>query len=81
MVLSVRSEPFIIPEYSLTGDMLSFLSCPLHYRYQNKGNLPSADPLTLYFGEFIHGFMEEAYIDGKNIKKTFLGIGKMIFGQ
>ena len=23
MVLSVRSEPFIIPEYSLTGDMLS----------------------------------------------------------
>ena len=71
MVLSVRSEPFIIPEYSLTGDMLSFLSCPLHYRYQNKGNLPSADPLTLYFGEFIHGFMEEAYIEWEKNKKDF----------
>ena len=71
MGLSVRSEPFIIPEYSLTGDMLSYLSCPLHYRYQNKGNLPSADPLTLYFGEFIHGFMEEAYIQWDKNKKTF----------
>lgn len=71
MVLSVRSEPFIIPEYSLTGDILSFLSCPLHYRYQNKGNLPSNDPLALYFGEFIHGFMEEAYIQWDKNKKDF----------
>ena len=51
--------------------MLSFLSCPLHYRYQNKGNLPSADPLTLYFGEFIHGFMEEAYIEWAKNEKEF----------
>lgn len=71
MTLSTRSEPFIIPEYSLTGDMLSYLSCPLHYRYQNRGNLPSSDPLTLYFGEFIHAFMEEAYHRWSENKKEF----------
>lgn len=71
MALSTRSDPFIIPEYSLTGDMLSYLSCPLHYRYQNRGNLPSSDPLTLYFGEFIHAFMEEAYHRWDNDEKEF----------
>lgn len=71
MPLSVRSKPFIIPEYSLTGDMLSYLSCPLHYRYQNRGNLPSSTHLTLYFGEFIHGFMEEAFKKWNDDKKEF----------
>ncbi len=71
MVLSTRSDPFIIPEYSLTSDMLSYLSCPLHYRYQNRGNLPSSDPLTLYFGEFIHAFMEESYQRWVKNKKEF----------
>lgn len=71
MVLSTRSDPFIIPEYSLTGDILSYLSCPLHYRYQNRGNLPSSDPLTLYFGEFIHAFMEESYHRWEKDKKEF----------
>ena len=37
MKLSTRSKPYIIPEYSLTGDLLSFLTCNLQYRYQNKG--------------------------------------------
>lgn len=71
MVLSKRSDHFIIPEYSLTSDILSYLSCPLHYRYQNRGNLPSSDPLTLYFGEFIHAFMEEAYHRWDEDKKEF----------
>ncbi len=65
MILSTRSKPYIIPEYSLTGDLLAYLTCGLQYRYQNKGTLPPAMPIQLWFGNFIHGVMEEAYIKWK----------------
>lgn len=71
MKLPSRSKSYMIPEYSLTGDLLSFLTCNLQYRYQNKGTLPPSKPVQRWFGEFIHGVMEESYLQWKHENTQF----------
>ena len=70
-MVSKKPKKYLMPDYSLTGDILSFLTCRLQYRFNNMGKLPLSKPVQQWFGEFIHGVMEEGYLRWREGELTF----------
>lgn len=76
--LSSRPGVYALPSYSLTGDLLGYLRCGLQYRYTRIGKMPSRAPVQLWFGNFIHGVMDEGFRIYDQERKAGKGIDAAI---
>jgi hypothetical protein len=59
--LAPRPQPMLVPSYSLTGDLLSYESCPLQYRLFNRTGVRQSHPIQQWYGSFLHMGMRRAY--------------------
>ena len=64
--LTTKEIDVTMPTYSLTSDLTSFLRCPRQYRMQKRGRLTPINPVQMWSGQFIHGFMESALLLWQN---------------
>ncbi len=61
MTLKKKEISEEMQSYSIVGDLISYLRCPLAYRKIIIGNLTPSRPSQLWFGSFIHGVMEQLF--------------------